>query len=89
MLSSHERKYVGFQLCGSLLPSLSAQEVGVVLSPNLLGCLMNNSQSAENYLFPAARHLVSHVSMPAVCLHDVSLCMTGAGGAEFLYRDLH
>ncbi len=59
MLSSHERKYVGFQLCEFLLPSLKATEVGVVFSPNLLVCLMNNSRSTGNYLHSAARHLVS------------------------------
>lgn len=60
MQSSHERKYVGFQVCGSLLPSLTAQEVGVVFSPNLLGCLVNNCHSSENYLHSAAKHLVSY-----------------------------
>ena len=68
MLSSHERKYVSFQLLQSLLPTLSADEAGVVFSPNLMGCLMNNSRSSGNYLHLKARHLVSwhvgHVARP-------------------------
>ncbi len=59
VMSSHERRYVSFQLLQSLLPTLSANEVGVVFSPNLMGCLMNNSRSSGNYLYPVARHLVS------------------------------
>ena len=57
--SSHERKYVGFQLLETLLPSLSVGEVPLVFSPNLLRCLVNNASSQENYLHPAAKHLVS------------------------------
>ena len=57
--SSHERKYVGFQLLEMILPSLSVGEVPLVFSPNLLRCLVNNASSQENYLHPAARHLVS------------------------------
>lgn len=57
--SSRDRKYVGFQLVEKLLPSLLADEVGVVFSPNLLHCLMNNSHSAGNSLYPAVNHLVS------------------------------
>ena len=74
MLSSHERKYVGFQLCGFLLPSLAADEVGVVFSPNLLGCLTNNSCAAGNYLHSAAKHLVS--CRHAACVKsDILVCV--------------
>ncbi len=60
MGSSHERKFVAFQLIEHLLvSSLKAEEVGVVFSPNLMSCLFNNSHSTGNYLHSAARHLVS------------------------------
>ena len=57
--SSHERKYVGFQLLEMVLPSLSVGEVPLVFSTNLLRCVVNNASSQENYLHPAAKHLVS------------------------------
>lgn len=66
VMSSHERKYVSFQLLEAVLPSLSPQEVGVVFSPNLLGCLMNSSRATSNYLYQATRHLVS-MGLKALC----------------------
>ncbi len=57
--SSHERRYLGFKLLESLLPSLTVGEVAITLSPNLLSCLLNNSAAKDNYLHLAAKHLVS------------------------------
>lgn len=57
-MSSHERKYASFLLVEFVLPALSVDEVGVVFSPNLLRCLLNNSHSTTTYLYPTARHLV-------------------------------
>lgn len=78
-LSSHERKFLGFKLLKSLLPTLrtsevscrgcwwdcaismgqSSLQVALVLSPNLLHCLVNNASSPDNYLHSAVTHLVS------------------------------
>ena len=73
--SSHERKYVGFQLLETILPSLSVREVPLVFSPNLLRCLMNNASSPENYLHPAAKHLVSWWNF-VLSMCGLSLCLS-------------
>lgn len=74
--SSHERKYVGFKLLEALLPSLSVGEVPLVFSPNLLRCLVNNASSQENYLHPAAKHLVSWVKKCRLCYYSISLSLS-------------
>ena len=63
--SSHERRFLGFKLLESLLPTLSVSEVCVVFSPNLLSCLLNNLWTKDNYLHQAARHSVC----VCVCVH--------------------
>ena len=50
---------MGFKLLEVVLPNLTVGEVPLVFSPNLLRCLINNASSEDNYLHPAAKHLVS------------------------------
>lgn len=78
VVSSHERRYISFKLLESLLPTLVANEVGVVFSPNLMGCLMNNARSSGNYLYPKARHLVS--CLAAADLSSMFCRMFGMSG---------
>lgn len=71
--SSHERRYLALKLAESLLPSLTPLEVGVVFSPGLLRCVINNVHKEGNLLSAAAKHFVRywHV-LPLhmhVCLH--------------------
>lgn len=90
VMSSHERKYLSFQLLACVLPVLCPAEVGVVLSPNLLVCLVNNSRSSGNYLYSIARHLVSPMcvscSMRDTCKYTCT-CTWTVGRTVFLCKD--
>lgn len=72
MISSHDRKYLGFKLLESLLPSLECSEVSAVFTTNLVQCWMNNVGSGANYLHAAAKHLLTvlmnylHTARPAL-----------------------
>ncbi|XP_032218016.2 myb-binding protein 1A-like protein isoform X2 [Nematostella vectensis] len=62
--STHERKYLGFQLIEKILPMLKSEQVAAVFAKNSMRSFINNLSSAQTYLHKAARHLAS--SMPTL-----------------------
>ena len=63
--STHERKYLGFQLFQKLLPSVPASSVSLLFTPNFLRCLMNSLSSKDTYLFKIARQTADCISKTA------------------------
>jgi DNA polymerase phi len=59
MESTDKWRYLAFALLKSLLPSLKAAEASVVLSPNLIKCLISSLSNRQSDLHQAALHLVS------------------------------
>lgn len=57
--SSHDRKYVGFQLVKKIIPQISANQVSVVFGDNMMKVFLNSLSSDETYLYKAARELAS------------------------------
>ncbi|KAJ3092493.1 DNA-directed DNA polymerase [Quaeritorhiza haematococci] len=58
--SSHERKYLGFQLFQRLLPRMASSSeqhrnsIPFLFSPNFFRCFVNNLSTHDNYLYKAA-----------------------------------
>eukprot|EP00936_MAST-01D_sp_MAST-1D-sp1_P000004 g4.t1 len=64
--STHERRWVAFQLVEQLVQKLPAQCLQVVLSRPLLRCLINNLQKESTYLHSQARHTLATVVRAAL-----------------------
>ncbi|KAG2493575.1 hypothetical protein HYH03_008094 [Edaphochlamys debaryana] len=62
MDSSHERRYLGFQLFSRVLPHLRPEHVSVVFSPNLTRTLANSVKRGDSYLHASSRKLLDNIS---------------------------
>jgi DNA polymerase phi len=67
--SSHERKYLAFELFARLLPYLPEARAAAVFSRGFMQCLVNNLAGKENYLHrratQCAHTIVQYVALPS------------------------
>ncbi|KAJ3314511.1 hypothetical protein HDV04_006050 [Boothiomyces sp. JEL0838] len=59
--SSHERKFIGFQIFLEILSRVTTDKVPVLFTQNFLRCLINSLSSKETFLFKQARHTTSQL----------------------------
>lgn len=57
--STHERKFLALQLLLQLTPNISTNMVTTVFSSPMMKCLINSCNSKENFLFKAAKDILS------------------------------
>lgn len=62
--STHDRKFLGFQLVNKILPQLSEKEVSVVFGAHMMRSFINSLSSSQSYLHEAAKQLAS--SLPTL-----------------------
>jgi DNA polymerase phi len=53
--SSHERKFMGFQIFSLILPNVTAEQVPLIFTPHFMRCLINSLSSKEAFLNKQAR----------------------------------
>ncbi|KAI8894276.1 DNA polymerase phi-domain-containing protein [Globomyces pollinis-pini] len=53
--STHERKFLGFQIFLEILPLVSNEQVALIITPHFLRCLINSLHSKETYLNKQAK----------------------------------
>lgn len=59
LTSTCERKFLAYQVIEQLiLPTMTANEVGVVLSPTLLRTLKTSTHVSHHVLYEASQHMV-------------------------------
>jgi DNA polymerase phi len=56
--SSHDRKFMGFQIFQEILPSITSEQVPLIFTPHFMRCLINSLSSKETYLNKKARQTV-------------------------------
>jgi DNA polymerase phi len=71
--STHERKYVGFQIFQMVLNTLSANEIPQIFTPNFMRCLINSLSSKEAYLNKCAR--VSMIGVVEISKKDNNIAL--------------
>ncbi|KAJ3275621.1 hypothetical protein HDV01_007624 [Terramyces sp. JEL0728] len=59
--SSHERKFIGFQLFLEILSKTPSDKVPVLFTQNFLRCLINSLSSKETFLFKQARYTTTQL----------------------------
>ncbi|KAJ7365956.1 Myb-binding protein 1A [Desmophyllum pertusum] len=62
--STHDRKFLGFQLVKKILPQISAKQVSVLFSGHMMRSFINSLSSSQSYLHEAGKQLAS--SLPAL-----------------------
>ncbi|EKX43352.1 hypothetical protein GUITHDRAFT_110769 [Guillardia theta CCMP2712] len=61
MLSGHERRFLGLSLCEMLVKELPSKESKIVLSPNVMSCLVNNAGRKGTLLRDVSLKLVNAI----------------------------
>ncbi|KAI8929432.1 DNA polymerase phi-domain-containing protein [Entophlyctis helioformis] len=64
--STHERKYLGFQVFQLILPSIDESQVALFITPHFMRCLINNLAGHDNFLHKQAKHTAQLLSKLAV-----------------------
>ncbi|EDO45649.1 predicted protein, partial [Nematostella vectensis] len=72
--STHERKYLGFQLIEKILPMLKSEQVAAVFAKNSMRSFINNLSSSQTYLHKAARHLSILEQESYIVLKAIAYC---------------
>ncbi|KAJ3393682.1 DNA-directed DNA polymerase [Lobulomyces angularis] len=70
--STHERKYLGFQIFQIILPKLKNSEVPTIFSKNFMRCLINNLSGEKTYLHKVAKKTSQAISSTAKDNKDFS-----------------
>lgn len=75
--STHKRKFLALNVMLKFLPKISSQQVNVILSAQLLRCIINSCQSKENYLFNAVKDVLRKIPEEVEKNNDanVKLCV--------------
>ncbi|KAJ3193239.1 hypothetical protein HK101_005175 [Irineochytrium annulatum] len=71
--STHDRKYVGFQLFQLILPRVSADQIPFLFSPNFMGCFINSLSNRTTFLHKSATVLAKQIGMIMRTRKDLSL----------------
>ncbi|KAJ3108275.1 DNA-directed DNA polymerase [Phlyctochytrium planicorne] len=92
MVSNHERKYLALQVVSQLLPRIESEDFGLVLSPRIIRCLVDNTGKPKNLLCNAANTVVQQIqdiakSDSQKCLQVLMKTFDGAGPAFFAKLD--
>ena len=59
LTSTYERKFLAYQIIEQyILPTMTINEVGVVLSPTLLRTLKTSTRVPQHVLYEASQHVV-------------------------------
>ena len=59
--SSHEKKHLGLQLLQTLISDYKSWSPKVMLSPNVLHCLISSCADTERYLFSQAKAVLQSI----------------------------
>ncbi|KAL9986840.1 hypothetical protein ACROYT_G001046 [Oculina patagonica] len=66
--STHDRKFLGFQLVKKVLPKISAKQVSVLFGGHMMRSFINSLSSSQSYLHEAAKQLAS--CLPALVIQN-------------------